>query len=122
MATGMEINEKENNLFERRPSFLGVNHLWDKGVKEIPSEYVFPISDRGHVGKKLELPVIDLSDLHTLSRANVVRSLGQACQEYGFFQVPKLSLDLVFKSTLTSSLGFSLRSPIMASLKRLFVV
>lgn len=70
----------------------GVAHLCESGVKRVPAKYVFPASDRsdgglGGAGPKVELPIIDLSDLHTPNRPAVLRPLEQACQEYGFFQV-----------------------------------
>lgn len=75
----------------------GVKHLSESGIPKVPKRYVWPISDRPIVDKgndqklkanpKIQLPIIDLSLLHSPRRLETLQLLSKACEEYGFFQV-----------------------------------
>ncbi|KAJ0110801.1 hypothetical protein Patl1_00700 [Pistacia atlantica] len=60
------------------------------GVSSVPSNYIRPISDRPNIDEVSlgnPIPLIDLQGLDGSNRSDVVKEIGQACQEYGFFQV-----------------------------------
>jgi len=73
----------------------GVKHLVENGLHSIPKKYILPPSDRpgtnsedSNVAKQnLELPIIDYSELLGPKRQQVLQSLANACEGYGFFQV-----------------------------------
>ncbi|CAL0299345.1 unnamed protein product [Lupinus luteus] len=74
----------------------GVKLLIDNGLKKVPKKYIFPESDRSaarntedpNVAKQnLQLPIIDFADLLGPCRTQVLQSLANACEEYGFFQL-----------------------------------
>lgn len=59
-------------------------------VSSIPSNYIRPASNRLNLdGVYLDdcIPQIDLRCLNGSNRSDVVKQTGQACQDYGFFQV-----------------------------------
>ncbi|MED6149708.1 hypothetical protein PIB30_065049 [Stylosanthes scabra] len=85
-------------------------HQFQKGVKQlvenggihmVPQRYILPASERpttrtieeqdddsNVVGnQKLELPIIDFSELMGPNRFQVLQSLAHACEHYGFFQL-----------------------------------
>lgn len=85
-----KIDEEESRYLK------GIKNLCESGIKKVPSKYILPAPERpqitGKVSKKanqrLKLPTIDLSLLQDRNgRAQVLQSLSNACQEYGFFQV-----------------------------------
>ncbi|XP_058221885.1 protein DMR6-LIKE OXYGENASE 2-like [Rhododendron vialii] len=62
-------------------------------VNHVPSNYIWPISDRPNLtevekseGSNL-IPVIDLQGLHGPDHSHVIAKIGLACQHHGFFQV-----------------------------------
>ncbi|CAJ1968818.1 unnamed protein product, partial [Sphenostylis stenocarpa] len=73
----------------------GVKQLVDNGLHTIPKRYILPPSDRpatnsedsNVVKQNLELPIIDFSELLGPKRQQVLQSLANACEEYGFFQL-----------------------------------
>ncbi|KAL5740924.1 hypothetical protein ACOSQ2_030104 [Xanthoceras sorbifolium] len=80
----------------------GVKHLCENGIKKVPRKYILPDSDRPNNADKqqpllhaaaaaatpnIKLPIIDFSELQGPNRAQVLKSLASACEEYGFFQV-----------------------------------
>jgi len=73
----------------------GVKHLVENGLNTLPKNYILPPSDRpattledSKVAKQnLELPIIDYSELLGPRRQQVLQSLANACEVYGFFQV-----------------------------------
>ena len=79
----------------------GVKHLYESGITNIPDKYILPVDERPNnikydeaitinskVEDNLKLPVIDFSELMQSSkRPQVLKSLENACQQYGFFQV-----------------------------------
>ncbi|KAL2490208.1 2-oxoglutarate (2OG) and Fe(II)-dependent oxygenase superfamily protein [Abeliophyllum distichum] len=58
-------------------------------INHVPTNYIRPISDRPNLDQVDSIDdSIPLIDLHSLTRSNdVVQQIGQACKEYGFFQV-----------------------------------
>lgn len=115
---GLELVLQEAKREEKKNEELksklmkGVRHLCEGGITRVPSKYILPVSDRPEpkeprtVNSKLKLPVIDLARLHTSDRSQVLQTLAQACEEYGFFQVLSLptSICSVFLGFLPCSL------------------
>ncbi|KAL5995157.1 hypothetical protein ACLOJK_025215 [Asimina triloba] len=74
---------------------MGVRRLCENGIESIPSKYIWPLPDRPTVkesemiaeGLNLKLPVIDLEQLQSSNRSQVLKLLANACEEFGFFQV-----------------------------------
>lgn len=61
-------------------------------ASQVPSNYVRPPHDRPnlqevHQSLGSSIPLIDLQDLNGPNRLNVIHQIGQACLNYGFFQV-----------------------------------
>lgn len=61
-------------------------------IDSVPANYVRPITDRPNLQEvetvgDASIPVIDLQGLHGPNRPQVIQQIGQACEEYGFFQV-----------------------------------
>ncbi|CAI9097895.1 OLC1v1034411C1 [Oldenlandia corymbosa var. corymbosa] len=77
----------------------GVLHLSEIGIKNVPRKYVFPVSERPEMNLKkgkssshkgdgnLHLPIIDVAELQGPRRAEALKALSSACENYGFFQV-----------------------------------
>ncbi|KAJ6752376.1 hypothetical protein OIU85_002776 [Salix viminalis] len=61
------------------------------GVKQIPSGYIRPITDRPNLSDVQishdSIPLIDLHGLTGPSRSLVIKQISQACENDGFFQV-----------------------------------
>ncbi|WCJ34418.1 2-oxoglutarate (2OG) and Fe(II)-dependent oxygenase superfamily protein [Euphorbia peplus] len=90
------IMTRENDEDELESQYQkGVKQLRDKGLKKIPRKYILPIQERpnsfqeisGKDKQNLELPIIDFAELQGSNRNQVLKSLSDACQQYGFFQV-----------------------------------
>ncbi|KAI9174511.1 hypothetical protein LWI28_018413 [Acer negundo] len=61
-------------------------------VKNVPSNYIRPIYDRPnlsdvHISSEVSIPLIDLHQLSGPRRSHVIKQIGLACQQDGFFQV-----------------------------------
>ncbi|CAK7357498.1 unnamed protein product [Dovyalis caffra] len=55
-------------------------------VKQIPSNYIRPVSDRSNFSEVETsdfIPLIDLEGLHGPRRSKIIKQIGQACQDYG---------------------------------------
>ncbi|XP_052173499.1 probable 2-oxoglutarate-dependent dioxygenase SLC1 [Diospyros lotus] len=70
----------------------GVMHLSETGIAKLPKKYVLPASERPNdivdqQASNLKLPVIDFAELHGPNRPQVLKSLANACEHYGFFQL-----------------------------------
>ncbi|CAA7410593.1 unnamed protein product [Spirodela intermedia] len=68
----------------------GVKHLCECEVKRVPTKYILPVPDRTQAEPDLlELPIVDISDLHpgSAGRERALSSLADACRKYGLFQV-----------------------------------
>lgn len=71
-----------------------VQYMVEKGLKEVPPEFVLPQKHRVSSTKTeslpntLNIPVIDMTDFqHEDGNDRVVGEIGRACEEWGFFQV-----------------------------------
>ncbi|KDP28403.1 hypothetical protein JCGZ_14174 [Jatropha curcas] len=62
-------------------------------VNHVPPNYIRDLHDRPNLREVVEtldgsnIPLIDLQGLNGPNRSSLVREIGQACQDYGFFQV-----------------------------------
>ncbi|XP_028789377.1 protein DMR6-LIKE OXYGENASE 2-like isoform X2 [Neltuma alba] len=75
----------------------GVKLLCENGLHRVPKKYILPASERPsstNTGdpnvtnrQNLQLPIIDFADLLGPKRSQVLNSLAEACQLYGFFQL-----------------------------------
>lgn len=94
MALKTETKEDDTVLPEIQYQ-KGVKYLCENGIDKVPKKYIWPVSDRPNVNdgelnelkKNLNLPIIDLAELQGSNRPQVLESLANACQQYGFFQV-----------------------------------
>ena len=64
-------------------------------VNNVPANFVRPVTDRPNLEDVIQLsdasiPVIDLQDLNGPNRLHLIQKIGQACQDYGFFQVTNI--------------------------------
>ncbi|CAN4117160.1 unnamed protein product [Withania somnifera] len=92
---------EENLKNEIADYHKGVKYLHESGIQNVPRKYIFPISERPNIyntinGKPqgvskghnlIKLPIIDFAQLHGPNRAQVLDSLSDACENYGFFQL-----------------------------------
>lgn len=85
------VVEEENKKYQK-----GVKHLYDNGVTKVPTKYILPEPDRPIFTKSdklikpkqnLKLPLIDFAELLGPNRPHVLRTIAEACETYGFFQV-----------------------------------
>ncbi|WRX09400.1 Oxoglutarate/iron-dependent dioxygenase - like 10 [Theobroma cacao] len=59
-------------------------------VSSVPPNYVRPESDRPKLNEVTfdhSIPLLDLQGLHGPNHSSVIKEIGEACQNYGFFQV-----------------------------------
>lgn len=59
-------------------------------ISFVPLNYIRPASNRPNLDKVSHddsIPLIDLCNLNGPKRNDVVKNIGQACENYGFFQV-----------------------------------
>ncbi|KAF8379894.1 hypothetical protein HHK36_027359 [Tetracentron sinense] len=61
------------------------------GVNHVPSSYIRPISDRPNLHDVQlsdgSIPLIDLQGLYGPNHSDIIKEIGQACRNDGFFQV-----------------------------------
>ncbi|XP_012082504.1 protein DMR6-LIKE OXYGENASE 1 [Jatropha curcas] len=79
----------------------GVKRLYEKGINKVPDKYILPVQERPsycaqvaelhnneEINKQnLKLPIIDFAELQGSNRPQVLKSLAEACEQYGFFQL-----------------------------------
>ncbi|KAL2576757.1 hypothetical protein AAZV13_16G093300 [Glycine max] len=98
MSPAMALNEQKGKDDIPKSQYQkGVKHLCEKGhLNAVPKKYILPVSERptkssvehsNVVKQNLQLPIIDFSELLGSNRPQVLRSLANACQHYGFFQL-----------------------------------
>jgi hypothetical protein len=103
MSPGMAIfSEDIKGVDDIENQFLnGVKQLVDNGLRTVPKKYILPPSERPVKNTedsnfaKQNLPIIDFSDLIGPNRPQVLQSLANACERYGFFQVSNQPQNLV---------------------------
>ncbi|KAG2686416.1 hypothetical protein I3843_09G004600 [Carya illinoinensis] len=88
---------KEENDTPESEYQKGIKHLWENGINRVPKKYILPPCDRpntedgvlNHVSEQnLKLPIIDFAELmQGANRSQVLESLANACEQYGFFQL-----------------------------------
>lgn len=79
------------------PHELMVADLAASQLQKLPSNYIRPLSERPDLSQVLHdydtnsshnnIPLIDLQNLCGPDRPNIVKQIGEACLNYGFFQV-----------------------------------
>ncbi|KAI5395770.1 probable 2-oxoglutarate-dependent dioxygenase SLC1 [Lathyrus oleraceus] len=88
IKSNIETSENQNDK--------GVKQLVDNGIETVPKKYILPPSERPDINnsehpnvakQNLQLPIIDFSDLFGPNRPQVIQSLANACEQFGFFQV-----------------------------------
>ncbi|ESW34811.1 hypothetical protein PHAVU_001G183300 [Phaseolus vulgaris] len=99
MSPAMALNEqrsKDDTAEEKSGYEKGVKHLCEKGhIRSVPKKYILPVADRptkrvedsNALNQNLQLPIIDFAELLGPNRPQVLQSLANACQQYGFFQL-----------------------------------
>ncbi|KAI3441460.1 Fe2OG dioxygenase domain-containing protein [Psidium guajava] len=95
IATGLEeeLNDAENRCQK------GVKQLCADGISRVPNKYVWPVQERpvndrpkSSEAKHISLPVIDFEELQGPNRPEALKSLANACEQYGFFQLVNHSI------------------------------
>eukprot|EP00253_Pinus_taeda_P023352 PITA_23352 len=90
MATAILDSTTNNDEYDY---MKGVQHLADSGaLNSLPIKYVFPQHSRpsaAEIAKGESIPIIDVSALDKTpeERLDAIKQLGQACEDWGFFQV-----------------------------------
>nr|TKS02369.1 hypothetical protein D5086_0000166280 [Populus alba] len=73
------------------PANLLLADLASSGVKQIPTSYIRPISDRPNLSdvqiSDVPIPLIDLHGLNGPNHSLIIKQISQACGNDGFFQV-----------------------------------
>lgn len=73
------------------PANLLLADLASSGVKQIPTSYIRPISDRPNLSdvqiSDVPIPLIDLHGLNGPNHSLIIKQISQACENDGFFQV-----------------------------------
>ncbi|KAK7836494.1 protein DMR6-LIKE OXYGENASE 2 [Quercus suber] len=73
-------------------------------VNHVPSNYIRPISDRPNLSdvqsSDASIPLIDLQGLHGPNHSNIIKQIGQACQQDGFFQIKNHGIPETLISTI----------------------
>ncbi|XP_030936858.1 protein DMR6-LIKE OXYGENASE 2-like [Quercus lobata] len=73
-------------------------------VNHVPSNYIRPISDRPNLSdvqsSDASIPLIDLQGLQGPSHSNIIKQIGQACQQEGFFQIKNHGIPETLISTI----------------------
>ncbi|XP_062117419.1 probable 2-oxoglutarate-dependent dioxygenase SLC1 [Humulus lupulus] len=108
-----EVGENESQQSQQLLKYYqkGVKHLYESGITKVPDKYILPLEERPNIithknhnqptptttttttspkdsNNLIKLPVIDFSDLMESSkRPQVLKSIENSCQQYGFFQV-----------------------------------
>lgn len=93
MSPAMAVLTTEN---EESQYQNGVKRLHENGISTVPSKYILPVLERPNNTKhqeanvtknNLKLPIIDFHELQGPNRPQVLESLANACEQYGFFQL-----------------------------------
>ncbi|KAJ9184378.1 hypothetical protein P3X46_004109 [Hevea brasiliensis] len=88
--------EKENEEALQTQYQKGVKRLYEKGIDKIPDKYILPVQERPNTTQaepsevcreNIKLPIVDFAELQGSNRPQVLKSLADACKQYGFFQL-----------------------------------
>ncbi|XP_021677380.2 probable 2-oxoglutarate-dependent dioxygenase SLC1 [Hevea brasiliensis] len=92
IAMAKENDEALETQFQK-----GVKRLYEKGIDKIPNKYILPVQERPNntsqaepsetCRESIKLPIIDFAELQGSNRPQVLKSLADACKQYGFFQL-----------------------------------
>ncbi|KAF2289839.1 hypothetical protein GH714_038871 [Hevea brasiliensis] len=92
IAMAKENDEALETQFQK-----GVKRLYEKGIDKIPNKYILPVQERPNntsqaepsetCRENIKLPIIDFAELQGSNRPQVLKSLADACKQYGFFQL-----------------------------------
>ncbi|XP_058204162.1 probable 2-oxoglutarate-dependent dioxygenase SLC1 [Rhododendron vialii] len=108
----------DDDSISERECHKGVKHLCETGIAKLPKKYILPESDRPNIPKagepyrfrnssNIQLPVIDFSELQGFNRAQAVKYLANACENYGCFQLVNHGISgEVIRSTMDVSKRF----------------
>ncbi|POO01829.1 Isopenicillin N synthase [Trema orientale] len=132
-----DVEKAENDISSQLLKYQkGVKHLYESGITKVPHRYILPVEERPNntrydeainINSKvsednLKLPIIDFTELMQSSkRPQVLKSLENACQQYGFFQlvnhgIPSEVIDNMMEvSTRFFELPFGERAKYMSS-------
>ncbi|RZC77098.1 hypothetical protein C5167_001223 [Papaver somniferum] len=97
-TTGMDLACKRDPELLELDYQKGVIHVCNNGITKVPDKYVLPVNERPVLevagldqykttNLDLKLPIIDFNKLQGSERPQVLKSLKEACENYGFFQV-----------------------------------
>jgi len=115
-----ERNPLHSHLVMSPPANLLLADLASTGVKQIPTSYIRPISDRPNLSdvqiSDVPIPLIDLHGLNGPNHSLIIEQISQACENDGFFQVLK---PCSFFFVIPCSLHSFLLSPLLVSYRSL---
>ncbi|KAI3880075.1 hypothetical protein MKX03_003896 [Papaver bracteatum] len=94
-TTAMDLASKRDPELLELDYQKGVIHVCNNGIMKVPDKYVLPVNERPVIeldqhkttNLDLKLPIIDFGKLQGSERPQVLKSLEEACENYGFFQV-----------------------------------
>lgn len=95
MCPAMIISTKANDDALESQYQKGVKQLCENGINKVPNKYILPVQERpdtteaetGVANQNLKLPIIDFAELQGPNRPQVLTTLANACEQYGFFLV-----------------------------------
>lgn len=101
-------SKQENDSIVESQYQKGVKHLCENGISKVPSKYILPVSERPSCDNEgpnaaelnLKLPIIDFAELQGSNRSQALKSLANACEEFGFFQVGISRFRIILPSTM----------------------
>ncbi|GAA0158916.1 oxidoreductase [Lithospermum erythrorhizon] len=109
----MSIPDQEYNREDELKAFddskAGVKGLLDAGIKNVPKIFIRPpeelVEELNTIMSDLQVPVIDLGATETENqRKKIVDQLGQASEEWGFFQVVNHGIPVSVLDEMISSI------------------
>eukprot|EP00246_Nothoceros_aenigmaticus_P001390 TRINITY_DN11906_c0_g1_i1.p1 TRINITY_DN11906_c0_g1~~TRINITY_DN11906_c0_g1_i1.p1 ORF type:complete len:370 (+),score=62.76 TRINITY_DN11906_c0_g1_i1:231-1340(+) len=88
----LDSMEVEDGQVQPVENLLRVQELFEKGITQIPRTFIRPVEERhspGAVDCSRTIPVVDLAGVEDDFRVRdrLRREVGQACADWGFFQV-----------------------------------
>ncbi|OAY42792.1 probable 2-oxoglutarate-dependent dioxygenase SLC1 isoform X2 [Manihot esculenta] len=94
MCPSMAMAKQNDEALETQYQ-KGVKQLYEKGIERIPNKYILPVQERpssttqveAATRENIKLPIIDFAELQSKNRPHVLKSLADACKQYGAFQL-----------------------------------